>query len=128
MLCPKCGKELNSDMLFCEHCGEEIRIVSDFDPEVDGIVTDFNILLEEEALEEPTEDRAEYKREELPVKKKDIRKGTVWCSAGIGVLLLMALGIFCYQYFSDTYQYRMAQKYILQKEYGNAVYADGGRL
>lgn len=122
MLCPKCGKELNSDMLFCEHCGEEIRIVSDFDPEVDGIVTDFNILLEEEALEEPTEDRAEYKREELPVKKKDIRKGTVWCSAGIGVLLLMALGIFCYQYFSDTYQYRMAQKYILQKEYGNAVY------
>ena len=35
MKCPKCGNELKEGMLFCEHCGEEIRIVQDFEPEMD---------------------------------------------------------------------------------------------
>ena len=41
MKCPRCGSEMKDGMLFCEHCGEEIRIVQDFEPEIDGIVTGF---------------------------------------------------------------------------------------
>lgn len=35
MQCPKCGKKLKNEQLYCEHCGEEICIVPDFDPLVD---------------------------------------------------------------------------------------------
>lgn len=35
MKCPRCGNELKDGMLFCEHCGEEIRIVQDFEPEME---------------------------------------------------------------------------------------------
>ena len=41
MKCPRCGSEMKDGMLFCEHCGEEIRIVQDFEPEIGGIVTGF---------------------------------------------------------------------------------------
>ena len=33
MKCPRCGSEIKDGRLFCEKCGEEIRIVQDFEPE-----------------------------------------------------------------------------------------------
>lgn len=36
MQCPKCGKKLNKGRLYCENCGEEIRIVPDFEPEIES--------------------------------------------------------------------------------------------
>lgn len=35
MVCPKCGRELGEGKMYCEHCGEEIRIVPDFVPEIE---------------------------------------------------------------------------------------------
>lgn len=35
MKCPKCGSEIQEGHLYCEKCGEEIRIVPDFDATVD---------------------------------------------------------------------------------------------
>lgn len=35
MKCPKCGNEIKEDHLYCDVCGEEIRIVPDFDATVD---------------------------------------------------------------------------------------------
>lgn len=35
MKCPKCGNEIKDDYLYCDVCGEEIRIVPDFDATVD---------------------------------------------------------------------------------------------
>ena len=34
MKCPKCGNELEEGKLLCEQCGEEIKIVPDFDIEL----------------------------------------------------------------------------------------------
>ena len=36
MQCPKCGEKLNKGRLYCENCGEEIRIVPDFEPEIES--------------------------------------------------------------------------------------------
>ena len=36
MECPKCGKELEEGKLLCEFCGEEIKIVPDFDIELEN--------------------------------------------------------------------------------------------
>ena len=35
MNCPKCGYELTEGHLYCDNCGEEIRIVPDFEPEIE---------------------------------------------------------------------------------------------
>ena len=35
MKCPKCGYELVEGHLYCDNCGEEIRIVPDYEPEIE---------------------------------------------------------------------------------------------
>lgn len=40
MKCPKCQKELTEGKLYCELCGNEIQIVPDFDPQVEGSIRD----------------------------------------------------------------------------------------
>lgn len=36
MKCPNCGNELKDGRLYCDKCGHEIRIVPDFEPEVEA--------------------------------------------------------------------------------------------
>lgn len=36
MKCPVCGNEIKEEQLYCESCGYEIRIVPDFEPELDS--------------------------------------------------------------------------------------------
>jgi len=38
MKCPRCGERLKKDFLYCEKCGEEIRIVPDFEPEIENSI------------------------------------------------------------------------------------------
>lgn len=38
MKCPKCGNEIKEGYLYCDVCGEEIRIVPDFDETVDDTI------------------------------------------------------------------------------------------
>lgn len=40
MKCPHCGNELKEGHLICESCGEEIRIVPDFEPEIENSITE----------------------------------------------------------------------------------------
>ena len=35
MKCPNCGFEMPEGVLYCEHCGEDIHIVPDFEPELE---------------------------------------------------------------------------------------------
>ncbi|MCM1538574.1 MAG: chitobiase/beta-hexosaminidase C-terminal domain-containing protein [bacterium] len=58
MKCPVCGNEIKEEQLYCESCGYEIRIVPDFDPELDTNIRESMIevvsgLVEEDADEEP---------------------------------------------------------------------------
>ena len=47
MKCPRCGSEIKDGRLFCEKCGEEIRIVQDFEPEME-VNMEGNISIEDE--------------------------------------------------------------------------------
>ena len=33
MKCPNCGAEMKEGTLYCEHCGEDIHIVPELEPE-----------------------------------------------------------------------------------------------
>lgn len=40
MKCPNCGQEMQEEHLYCEKCGMEIRIVPDFEPEIENSITE----------------------------------------------------------------------------------------
>lgn len=71
MLCPKCGRELGEGNMYCEHCGEEIRIVPDFIPEIETSIEENLSNLAIELSEEANEDKAS---EEIKGKKKSNNK------------------------------------------------------
>ena len=71
MICPNCGNEIAEGHLYCEVCGEEIRMVPDFDIQVEesinvslsSLADDVNKpVIDEEALNS-------YTTKELPVDK-----------------------------------------------------------
>ena len=39
MRCPKCHAEIEEGYLYCKNCGEEIRIVPDYDPQVEDMLS-----------------------------------------------------------------------------------------
>ena len=55
MKCPSCGKEIEPGHLYCESCGLEIRIVPDFEPEIENSITETLSTVGEEIKERETE-------------------------------------------------------------------------
>ena len=54
MKCPSCGKEIEPGHLYCESCGLEIRIVPDFEPEIENSITETLSTVGEEIKERET--------------------------------------------------------------------------
>ncbi len=59
MKCPNCGEEMADDHLICEHCGWELQMVPDFEPELENSMTEtLSTLaaLQEDQTDEPADD------------------------------------------------------------------------
>ncbi|MBQ8038831.1 MAG: tetratricopeptide repeat protein, partial [Lachnospiraceae bacterium] len=89
MKCPNCGEELGQGHLYCEKCGEEIRIVPDFEPEIENSIIETLSAVAEDV--EPQKDETSEESEEdvfivEPVKK--VRKRIIYA------FLLFAVFIF----------------------------------
>lgn len=57
MKCPRCGNELEEGKLLCEKCGEEVKIVPDFDIELEAKLSEsINSMLKEMSAEELTDE------------------------------------------------------------------------
>ena len=58
MKCPKCGSELEEGKLLCEKCGEEVKIVPEFDIELeDKMKETISSMLQNIAVEVQAEDK-----------------------------------------------------------------------
>lgn len=76
MKCPVCGNEIKEEQLYCESCGYEIRIVPDFEPELDTNIRETmtevvnELVSDEERTDDETADRAgshdDLSEDELP--------------------------------------------------------------
>ena len=73
MKCPKCGYEWTEGHLYCDNCGEEFRIVPDFEPEIEKEMNEtLSTLLVELAQEEMPKQKNARRRKDM------YRQSPIW--------------------------------------------------
>lgn len=139
MKCPGCGAQLKQGYLYCEKCGEEIRIVPDFEPEIENSII--------ETLSAVAEDVGPVEKTQAEVTETDEEETfVVESSKNVGKRIFFALILFvifaaCVYYFGisktvahqDNYleqQIENAQREYNQKNYKEAAefYANALKL
>ncbi len=114
MKCPNCGMDMPEQALYCEHCGEDIHIVPDFEPEIDGDIDRIISKIAEKAFEVQTEKPFE--------KKKSVKIPLIVITA------ILLLGTLCFvyilrdsRYHSVDYQLSRAEKSVQREDYAEAI-------
>ena len=130
MNCPKCGAKMEAGKLYCQNCGEEIKIVPDFEPEIEysiheilsNVAGDMAADLQDEDLSEEL-----LQEEERQKRQKHDRLGNRVLT-GIGVsfivliLLLTGVGaILKLSYFSYDHQMKKAYSCMQQQKFDQAI-------
>lgn len=68
MKCPKCNRELKEGQLYCEVCGEEIKMVPEFEPEIENRIEETLLNVADNINEVAQEDN--IPKNSAPKKKK----------------------------------------------------------
>jgi uncharacterized Zn finger protein (UPF0148 family) len=129
MKCPKCGNELREGHLICEVCGEEIRIVPDFEPEIENSITETLSTLAamqegEGTKTDKVEDAKITETEETELDEKAPASRKTWAFVSLGVILLILFVSFItyvYRTNSVDYQIDRAKEYAAREAYPEAI-------
>ena len=132
MKCPNCGSDMPDDVLYCEHCGKDIHIVPDFEPDLDYRIGGFagGPLSEQEknskaSPKEGNKEREKEDKEGDPPRRRRQKLDYMIISAGVclvGLLAVMAaVAIYFYHYWSYDYQLQRASECIAQGRYDEAI-------
>lgn len=113
MKCPNCGAEMKDGILYCEHCGEDIHIVPDFEPE----------------LEHNIEQSLGHIRKSVEESNEPVQKTVVFSVKQLGfvisiliLIIFLVFGIFCLlSYFSVNEQIDKARDATLKGNYDKAI-------
>lgn len=124
MKCPHCGHEMPDGYLICDKCGEEIRIVPDFEPEIENSITEtLSTLVSMQAEPDAVEESApETEEEEASDGGKKGRKPQVILA--FVILLLAALisyALYVYHIHTADYQINRAAAYAEKGDYSQAI-------
>lgn len=120
MKCPHCGKEMDEGALYCKHCGEDIHIVPDFEPELE-------LDLEEtlHGIREEIEDMQEREKQEKQEPAPKPRRHFLWILLILLILLTGAVsvgtGVWFYLFYSGDYQVRQAVRHTAAGDYDEAI-------
>lgn len=128
MKCPHCGNELVEGHLICEVCGEEIRIVPDFEPEIENSITEtMSTLVAEQDDTDSIESQPEHveQEEEFPGPEEETADGRrVWVIASLVIFFIVALVSYsAYAYHIQTVEYQIdkAREYASDGAYTEAI-------
>ena len=134
MKCPKCGFEMQDGQLYCEHCGMEIQIVPDFEPEIENSISETMSTLAEELtqkdtveaeIEETEEEDDNFIGEDAHLFDKILSNRKVFLLVvSLGTLLIILLFLFVfflYQHNSKGYQISRAMEYADKGQYEKAI-------
>lgn len=115
MKCPSCGAEMADGTLYCEHCGEDIHIVPDFDPELErDIERTINGMLED------IDEQEEPETEEKPSGRKNSWKLWAVCVAAFAAAIAVCI-LSIYHYNSSAWQLAKGQAYVDKERYDRAI-------
>ena len=125
MKCPNCGKEMAESALYCEHCGEDIHIVPDFEPELEQNIQQIISGIMEE-LEEPLEEGADEETAKVePESEPTPKKRWKWLLPAILAVLVLGaalgMGVWVYLHNSQEYQVDRAEQYVASGNYDRAI-------
>ena len=141
MKCPKCGYEIPEGHLLCEKCGSEIKIVPDFEIDVENSISETlstiaddvspedkkkepestdssNVLSKEEQIEEEF-----FKEPSFFKDKKPTKRGLAFLllgGAAFFALVVFAV-LFIYMNYSVNYQIRKADSLVASGRYDKAI-------
>ncbi len=125
MKCPNCGKEILEGHLYCETCGMEIRIVPDFEPEIENSIIETLSTVAEEIEEKPKQEVMPKEQEkpdgfffEEPGKSFMMIKGI---ALAVAVLVVVIVGVVLYFNFSVSHQVERAKDYAKVHNYEEAA-------
>lgn len=141
MKCPNCGADMKEGSLYCEHCGEDIHIVPDFEPELEynleqslhDIVKDIHVEgaepgdpnkqnADEEANDDTLEQDWDKTEDNGNVRHKKSYK--IFVALAIILFFLFAgciSAVLLWRYYSVDYQITAAQKCVAAENYDEAV-------
>lgn len=135
MKCPNCGAEMKEGTLYCEHCGEDIHIVPDFEPEIEynmeqtlnDIAREMEPQSDAEEKQKPLQNAAELQDwDEVPQEEK-ARHPFRWKFIVLALVLVVVavvctgFGISYSHYHSAEYQTQCAREFVAKEEYDQAI-------
>lgn len=115
MKCPNCGAEMAEESLYCEHCGEDIHIVPDFDPELEQ---DMELTIS--GMLEDINGREEPEGEKKPPRRRKFWKLWVICGV-VSVVVSVVCGGYYYCYHSLEWQIERGQECADKQKYDSAI-------
>lgn len=135
MKCPNCGAEMKEGTLYCEHCGEDIHIVPDFEPEIEyNIEQTLNDIAKEMTPATSETDAEDTMQEAAEVQDWDDLFGDSvgkhpfrWKFVVLAIVLVVVaivvtgVGISYSHYHSAQYQTKCAREYVKTEEYNQAI-------
>lgn len=121
MKCPHCGREMPDGCLLCEWCGEEIRIVPDFEPEIENSITE--TLTTMVARQEPAEQAKTGEAEKSVVEtiKKGKKTHIVLAFAVLVLTALVSYILYLYHIHTVEYQINKAEELAQNGAYDQAI-------
>lgn len=140
MKCPNCGTELEEEKLLCENCGYEVRIVPEFDIELENTLKEsISVMMEDMAEEEIQNVQDNFVQDNFeedikesisdyfpdrPVRSHTKKKIMIALTVLLVVSGIAALSVHLvndYRYNSFEYQYQQAVEHAAHNEYSEAV-------
>ena len=128
MKCPHCGNEMVEGHLICETCGEEIRIVPDFEPEIENSITETlsTLAAEQDGADNKEMQQADGKQEEDQPEtvEASLDSRRIWFFASLVLFFVVALVTYsAYAYHIQTVEYQIdkAKEYAANGSYAEAI-------
>lgn len=135
MKCPRCGCEIKEGHLYCERCGMEIRMVPDFEPEIENSITEtLSTVAEEiEGKEEPKEPEEKNGKRKKTETKNNTKASVViakmvknWLMLTLAIFIALVIAVvfvavFVYHRYSVSYQLEQARVCAQSEDYEGAI-------
>lgn len=134
MLCPKCGTQMEDGKLYCEQCGMEIRIVPDYEPELENSIRETLSTVAEEIRPEGVKESDREADRNRRIEDEFLKENRIFqgitsrkrilitvLGAVLMALLFILLVTFIYQNYSISYQRGEAEQAMDKEQYEQAL-------